>query len=75
MVAAPTAEPEAKPQTSTEDPTKHRRVRHFVELGDDGRPKDACLCGYVWDIYPIPHDPDSGICQECVDELRRRGVG
>ena len=61
--------------TKTEETTGTRRtlVRHIVELDEHGKPTDKCLCGHLWDVFPIPHGGE--ICQKCVDELRRRGQG
>jgi len=52
------------------------RLRHILETGPDKKPiGDKCLCGYVWDVFPIRHDPYSGICEECVAEHKRRNGG
>jgi len=58
-------------ETSTQKIAK--RPNHIVELDDEGRPTDQCLCGHLWDRAFVKHDPEGGICQECVEELRRRG--
>lgn len=60
-------EPQATVDTSSIFP------RHVVELGPDGKPKDRALCGYLWDRVFVKHN--GSICQECVDELRKRGQG
>ena len=54
---------------------RRRRPRHYVELDARGRPTDQALCGYLWDQLHVPNDPEAGVCQACVDELRRRGHG
>ena len=61
---------ETKP--TVESTSKTTRLRHILELDKDKKPTDKCLCGYVWDIFPVKHDPNSGICDECIAELRRR---
>lgn len=49
------------------------RLRHIVETDAAGRPvSDHCLCGYIWDAFPMKHDPDSGICEKCVEILKQR---
>jgi hypothetical protein len=53
--------------------TTNARLRHVVELDAQGQPKDAALCGYLWDQLHVPHN--GAMCQECVDELRERGQG
>lgn len=65
-------EQETRPEVKPGGGTGKARVRHYVELDAEGRPTDECLCGYIWDRVFVKHDPDAGICQECVDELRRR---
>ena len=45
---------------------------HIVALVA-GKPADQALCGYLWDRIHVQHNGE--ICQECVDELRRRGRG
>lgn len=53
--------------------TSTRRPRHIVELDAQGQPTDKCLCGYLWDQVFVSHNGE--ICQECIDELKRRGLG
>ncbi len=50
--------------------TGKARLRHYVELDQEGNATDQCLCGYLWDQLHVPHN--GSICQECVDVLRRR---
>lgn len=66
---------ETRTETQRQAGTRQRRPRHYVELDPLGRPTDKALCGYAWDQLHVPHDPEAGICQPCVDELRRRGQG
>jgi len=47
--------------------------RHIVELDDDLNPSDLCLCGHIWDRVFLKHG--ESICQDCVDELKRRNNG
>lgn len=63
------------PETSTTSGTGTPLLRHIVELDAQGNPTDKCLCGHLWDRVFLKQDPDAGICQECVDELRRRKQG
>jgi len=44
--------------------------RHIVENNRDGTPQDAALCGYLWDRLNVEHNGE--ICQECVEEQKRR---
>lgn len=64
----------SKTETLTEEKTStgqgKARLRHYVELDQEGKPTDQCLCGYLWDQLHVQHN--GTICQECVDELRRR---
>lgn len=46
------------------------RPRHIVHR-TNGVPDDRCLCGYLWDVYPIPYDPEAGICAKCLAEYQR----
>lgn len=62
---------ERAPQTGTGSGGTTLRPRHIVET-IHGKPADACLCGYVWDIYPVPYDEAAGICKKCIDEFARR---
>ena len=64
---------ETKPRLDDGTGSKHANLRHYVELDSEGRPTYACLCGYLWDRVHVQHNGQ--ICQECVDELRRRGHG
>jgi len=64
---------ETKPEVVTDKPVG--MLRHIVELDAQGNPTDKCLCGHIWDRVFLRHDPSVGICQECVDELKRRGLG
>lgn len=67
----------ATPDTTTQIRTTSGtpRLRHILEKGPDGKPSDKCLCGYLWDIFPIKHDPEAGICEKCVAEYERREGG
>ena len=47
------------------------RPRHIVELDrETGQYQDRTLCGELWDRLHPGHN--GSICQECVDEQRRR---
>ena len=63
------------PQTGHGSKTPTIPKRHYVELDAEGKPTDQCLCGHLWDQVFINNHPDAGICQACIDELRRRGHG
>ena len=58
---------EAPPEAPT------ARPRHVVERKPDGSYHDRALCGYLWDRVEVAHNGE--VCQECVDELRKRGLG
>ena len=62
---------ETAPLTSTGSGGTTLRPRHIVEMVG-GKPADKCLCGYLWDVFPIPFDEAAGLCQECVAEFERR---
>lgn len=62
---------EALAETSNSSATANARVRHYVELDPLGNPTDEALCGYIWDQLHVPHN--GSICEECIEELRRRG--
>jgi len=72
--------PEVVERLSTAPPGT-RRPRHILEMKRDANgnftrePTDHCLCGYVWDIFPIPYDPESGVCKKCIEEFSRRQGG
>ena len=63
------------------NPPGTKRPRHIVEMKRDANgnftrePTNHCLCGYVWDVFPIPFDPGSGVCVKCIEELSRRQRG
>ena len=59
---------ETVPSTTTGK--KNANLRHYVKLDEDGAPMDEALCGYIWDRLHVKHN--GNICQECVDELRKR---
>ncbi len=59
---------ETVPKQSTG--SKNANLRHYVKLDEDGSPMDEALCGYIWDRLHVQHN--GNICQECVDELRKR---
>jgi len=59
-------------QVETTTTKRNARKRHIVELDKDGKPTDKCLCGYLWDRVFVTHDPAAGVCEECLEEHRRR---
>lgn len=46
------------------------RPRHIVENNRDGTPQDKALCGWLWDRINVAHN--GTICQDCVEEQKRR---
>lgn len=67
---------ETKPEMTTTDGTKDARLRHFVErLTPKGqmpvRFSDVALCGAKVQDF-VEHN--GTICQECIDEQKRRPV-
>ena len=64
---------DTKTETLPETTKGTTKPRHLVELTKDGRATDKALCGYLWDRLNVQHN--RSICQECLDELRRRGQG
>lgn len=46
------------------------RPRHIVAR-NKGVPEDQCLCGYIWDVYPIRYDPEAGVCAKCLEVLQK----
>ena len=45
--------------------------RHIVEFDKETKePQDTALCGYLWDRLGVAHNGE--ICQECVEEQKRR---
>ena len=61
---------ETKTEPTTTSGTKTDRPRHYVEYNRDGTPQDVTLCGERWDRLNVQHN--GSICQECVDEQKRR---
>lgn len=59
---------------TTPAPPTTARVRHIVARTPppESRPEPACLCGYVWDVYPVAAVPGAPVCEECQRELVRR---
>ena len=65
---------ETKSETSRGTGNPNRRLRHYVHLDENNEnPRDETLCGLPWDQLHVPHNGE--VCQECVDELKRRGHG
>ena len=64
---------DTKTQQDTTQSQDRKGQTHYVELDSKSQPTDKCLCGYIWDRVFISHNGE--ICQECVDELKRRGQG
>lgn len=71
--------PETKPQLSHGGGSK-KPPRHYVENARGDRdplgpfePAQTTLCGKPWDRLFVKHNGE--ICQDCIDELKRRGHG